>query len=150
LELDVPKSGGIEKIEPHRETNTLICHNLSEPLPEEPFPRSFIVKEAWPLAIRTQEGSMYKDASGSFGVPEFILSYRVEGPRGPHSTADMLPSDVTYWNVVGRPSEPKPESERRNHYRYLFKTEGHSLYDASSPRELLEGILHAAIGAFPE
>src|SRR3984957_13840559 len=82
-----------------------------------------------------------------FGVPEIICSYIVKGPDGKeHSTIDFIPPDSTFWNVLRSEDHKKVMPEDRVHSRHLFKTEGRDLLDASSPQELLEGILHGMIG----
>jgi hypothetical protein len=101
-------------------------------MPDHSFPQLFIVKEAWPLTIWTEEGIMCADTSGGFGVSDFILSYCIKGPKGWHGTGDLLALDVTYWNVNGDPQEPKKQPEQHAHYHYLFATEGYYLLDASS------------------
>ena len=91
---------------------------------------------------------MYKSAQGLFGIPKVVCSYNVKGPDGKeHSTINYIPNDATFWDVFKRENR-KDEiiKENRVHTRHVFETEGRDLLEASSPKELLEGILHGMIG----
>ena len=102
------------------------------------------------MVCRNNEKAMYEAARGLFGVPDVLASYEVKGPDGyPHLTRSFIPDPRKYWNdsmssKYDAPTDNKPEE--RVQIRYLFRTEGRDLLDASSPHELLEGILHAMIG----
>ena len=89
---------------------------------------------------------MYKAVRGLFGVPVVLASYNVSGLNNTlHTTEHFLPTDSTPWVVwQSQPAAPKPEM--RIHTRHLYKSIGRDLLSASSPHELLEGILHAMIG----
>ena len=127
-----------------------MSHNEIPNLCYENIPSSFIVKDSWPLRILSSEADMYQSAQGLFGVPEIICSYIVKGPDGKEqSTIDFIPPDSTFWNVFRCEDHEKAIPEDRVHSRHLFKTEGRDLLDASSPKELLEGILHGMIGVWP-
>jgi hypothetical protein len=119
-------------------------HNLQA----DSFPPSFIVKDSWPL--RLNELDMYLAAPGRFGVPDVICCFPVQGPNGKdYSTESFIPLGSTFWNVFrheGLSTENENKPEARFHSRSVFATEGRNLLDASSPKELLQGILHGMIG----
>jgi hypothetical protein len=145
---DHPLLQDIEPIQPQAENAHLTCHNDIPGLRYEDFPPSFIVKESWPLCIRSHEAEMYQAAKGLFGVPDLICSFNVKGPDGKeYSNSYVTPPDSTFWNIFhreGPSTEIIPEVRFRS--RSVFATEGRDLLDASSPKELLQGILHGMIG----
>jgi hypothetical protein len=125
----------------------LKCHDeLANPLGDVPL--DLAIKDSWPLTDRNNEKAMYEAAQSLFGVPVVLASYEVRGPNKiPNTTERFLPADSTPLIVwQSQPVDSKPE--KRVHMRHLYKTIGQDLLSASSPRELLEGILHAAIGLF--
>ena len=137
----------IERLQRYPEINTLTCHDVLD-TPIGDVPSNLAVKDSWPLVDRNNEKAMYTAAQGLFGVPVVLASYEVRGPdKTPNATERFLPSDSTPLVVwQSQPADPKPE--KRVHTRHLYKTIGRDLLSASSPREMLEGILHAMIGVF--
>lgn len=114
------------------------------------IPDMLIAKVVWPLVIRNTEAQMYRDVEGLFGVPELYYSYNPQGPDGrEHLTKHYIPEDATYWDVFcfgGDTGGFKPEERVLAHH--FFKTDARDLLDASSPYELVEGIMHSMIGVY--
>ena len=111
-------------------------------------PECLIMKDSWPLVARaTTGGDMFKSVKGRFGVPEVIDSYAVTGgnPVCQDSTKEMLWDEVEGYNIWKTSSDPKMK-EDRVHMRILIKTRGRPLKDAKSPKELVQGVLHAMLG----
>ena len=136
-----------EPVEPQPENQILTCHDNIPNLRLEDVPSSFIVKDSWPLLIRNTEAAMYRDAQGLFGIPEVLGSYNVKGPnRKVYLTKNFIPADSEPWNLFRHKDLGNVQPEERIQSRHLFRTEGRDLLDASSPQELLEGILHSIIG----
>jgi hypothetical protein len=138
----------IERLQRHPEAKTLTCHDMLD-IPLDDLPSNLIIKDSWPLVDRNIGNAMYGAAQGLFGVPVVLASYEVRGPdKTPNTTERFLPADITPLIVwQSQPADPRPE--KRVHMRHLYKTIGRDLPSASSPRELLEGILHAMIGVLP-
>ena len=112
-------------------------------------PPVVVLKDSWPLESHTDEGQMFHDLNGKFGLPVVLCTYDVKGTEGTTGRTDeLIPDDSTYWNVFnfGRSEQFKPE--KRRHRRVILKTEGISLLDAQGPRSLIEGIVHAMLGEF--
>jgi hypothetical protein len=148
---DVKATGSsetIERLQRYPESNTLTCHDVLDTTLGD-LPSNLAVKDSWPLVDRNNEKAMYAAAQGLFGVPVVLASYEVRGPnKTPNTTERFLPSDSTPLIVwQSQPAVPKPE--KRVQTRHLYKSIGRDLLSASSPRELLEGILHAMIGVLP-
>jgi hypothetical protein len=79
-----------------------------------------------------------------------LASYQVKGPnKKSHNTEDFIPADSVPWIVWPSEAADAPKPEERVRTRHLFRTIGRDLLDASSPHELLEGVLHAMIGLYP-
>jgi hypothetical protein len=154
IDSDTDPKAKIERIQRKPEKNALTCFNEMLHVHSKDTPSNLVVKDSWPLVGRNNEKAMYDAARGLFGVPEVLASYQVKGFDGnSHLTKRFLPAHRKYWNIWNFGQYPAhaeaatdPEPEERVQIRHLFKTEGRDLLDATSPHELLEGVLHVMIG----
>lgn len=96
-----------------------------------------ILKDSWPLVIRSEEGSIFQPLCEKFGLPVVITSYPVAKDGGVVIPDTATPLDREHDSFV---------PETRVHMRIVFATEGRVLTEAPGPRSLVEGILHAMLG----
>ncbi|TDL29912.1 hypothetical protein BD410DRAFT_893123 [Rickenella mellea] len=128
--------------------SSLVCNNSLPELAGTPLCNSLIVKDSWPKRSQNNEATLLKAVGGLFGLPAMYGSYIVKRPDGEdETTATFIPEDAKYWHPW-EDMQPKedPKPELREHVRLMFESEGKPLSQASSPRELLEAILHAIVG----
>jgi hypothetical protein len=106
-----------------------------------------VIKDSNPLADRDNEGKMFMEVQGKFGIPEVLGYYTVEH----HSDVDreIPPADATYFPVFRTPddnADENPAPEHRRHVRTIIKTLGSPLFAAESPKALVRALLHAMLG----
>ena len=76
------------------------------------LPERVVLKDSWPLELHTNEGTMFNEVSGEFGVPDVLDSYDVED-----GMVDFILVDAMYWDVfLERPVERQICPEKRRHH----------------------------------
>ena len=118
------------------------------------IPDSFIYKQTYQVKGRSEEGPLFSQFYGQFGIADVIGYYNC-GTGDPHGSTTRFSNGARFWNVFGQEkifdSEDKPP-EQRQLQCIALSGEGKALVDVggndgiSAPGELLESILHAIIG----
>jgi hypothetical protein len=119
------------------------------------LPDEFTYKQAYQIKGPSQEGPLFSQFHGQFGIAD-IIGYHECGPEDPHGSTRRLLDHADFWNVFRQQDLPggrhcKPED--RGLHCIALSGEGKALIDLDntdggtpSPGELLESILHAIIG----
>ena len=119
------------------------------------MPNRFTYKQAYPIKGHSQEGPLFSQFNGRFGIADVIGYYNC-GAKDPHGSMERLFTNAEFWNVFNNKDPDLPE-DREPEMRALqcvaLAGEGKALMDLDnadggmpSPGELLESILHAIIG----
>ena len=121
------------------------------------LPDEFTYKLIYPVKGHSQEGPLFAQFYGQFGIAD-VIGYHHCGPKDPHgSTRRLLNADgAEFWRVFGQQDVPEGkhhEPEERGLQCIALSGKGKALLDPQdpdggtpSPGELLETILHAIIG----
>ena len=142
----------VDDIQGHNmESRTLTLAEGVEILPDK-----LIYKLTYQVKGKSQEGPLFSQFYGQFGICDVIGFYTCEA-EDPHGSTSRLFNDAQYWDVFERKSLPEdnsssPEPEDRGLQCIAFSGEGRAFLDSKteggipSPGDLLESILHAIIG----
>ena len=117
------------------------------------LPDKLTYKLTYQIRGRSQEGPLFSQFTGQFGIAD-VIGYHECGPEDPHGSTMRFMNGAKFWNVFGREEgRPDPEPEDRGLHCIALSGEGKALIDVDnpvggtpSPGELLESILHAIIG----
>ena len=113
---------------------------------------TIVVKTSWPgTDRRSNEASMYRDSAGRFGTIPHVCSYGGMGGHGEViSNILFVPQegDVEryHWPIFTDVTPRKPEVRTLGFT--VFSTEGKSLVEVKSPRQLSRSWAHSLLGAF--
>jgi hypothetical protein len=105
------------------------------------LPGAVILKDSWPLKSHNEEGRMFEESLGAFGLPTVLCSYPVE-----NGMDTFIPNDARYWPVFTPEGVEGVMPEERIHMRTVFGTAGTSLCEAKGPQCLVQAIVHAMLG----
>jgi hypothetical protein len=115
------------------------------------LPDKFTYKQTYQIKGDSQEGPLFSQFHGQFGIAD-IIGYHECGPEDPHGSTRRLLNHAEFWNVFGH-DLPGGRPEDRGLHCIALSGEGKALIDLNntdggtpSPGELLESILHAIIG----
>ena len=119
------------------------------------LPERLTYKQAYQIKGVSQEGPLFSQFYGQFGIAD-VIGYHECGPEDPHGSMRRLSIDAEFWDIFGKQDLPAGEShgpEERVLTCIALDGEGMALVDlrneaggTPSPSELLESILHAIIG----
>ncbi|KAF8487917.1 hypothetical protein F5888DRAFT_1409101 [Russula emetica] len=133
------------------------------------MPDRLAYKQTYPIKGRSQEGPLFSQLIGQFGIAD-VIGYYICGTEEPHGSTGPFLVDAKVWDVFKdqideeaneqdlvedglTPQHHKPEE--RGLQCIALSTEGQALLDhrnenggTPSPGELLETILHAIIGHY--
>ena len=128
----------------------VICSDNSPVLSEAAGP--VVVKTNWPREIcRGSEAAMYRASNGQFGTIPQVYSYEGVGEcRETISNILLLPRDediAECHSPFFSDDVPPEKPELRTLWFTVFGTEGQSLVEATSPRQLSRAWVHFVLGA---
>jgi hypothetical protein len=131
------------------------------------IPDRLAYKQTYPIKGHSQEGPLFSQLIGQFGIVD-VIGYYVCGTEEPHGSTGPFLVDAQVWDVFkdqvdeeadekdpheGGPTPRHHIPEERGLQCIALSTEGQALVDhrnknggIPSPGELLETILHAIIG----
>ena len=130
------------------------------------LPDKLTYKQAYPIKGHSQEGPLFSQFVGQFGIAD-VIGYYVCGPNDSHGSTGPFFKGAEFWSVLedehrgggganqqNKPISGRREPEDRGLYCIALSAGGQALLDlrdekkgTPSPGELLETILHAMIGA---
>ena len=123
-------------------------------------------KQNYPIKGHSQEGPLFSQLVGQFGIAD-VIGYYICGTEEPHGSTGPFLVNAEVWDVFnswidkGTNKRDLPEGRPRRHCEHeerglqciALSTEGQALVDlrdeyggTPSPGDLLETILHAIIG----
>ena len=135
-----------------RESRTIALSGGVDRLPDR-----FTCKLTYQVEGHSQEGPLFSQFNGQFGIAD-VIGYHNCGPEEPHGSTGRLLNGAEFWNVFNQQYLPhipggRPQPEERGLQCIALSGEGKALVDLDvtdggtpSPYELLESILHAIIG----
>ena len=121
------------------------------------LPDKFACKQTYPVEGHSQEGPLFSQFNGQFGIAD-VIGYHICGPEEPHGSTGRLLNGAEFWNIfdeqdLARFPGGRPQPEERGLQCIALSGDGKALLDLDvtdggtpSPSELLESILHAIIG----
>jgi hypothetical protein len=119
------------------------------------IPKRLAYKQTYQISRHSQEGPLFLQFYGQFGIAD-IIGYYDCGTGDPHGSTRRLLNGAEFWNVFQQQELPEVnghEPEERRLQCIALSGEGKALIDlhdkdggTPSPGELLESILHAIIG----
>ena len=119
------------------------------------LPDELTYKQTYQIKGNSQEGPLFSQFNGQFGIADVIGYYDCE-PEDPHGSTRHLLNDAEFWRVFEQQDLPEGRRhgpEERGLQCIVLSGEGKALVDlhntdggTPSPGELLESILHAIIG----
>ena len=121
------------------------------------LPDRIACKQTYQVKGHSQEGPLFSQFNGQFGIADVIGYYNCE-PEEPHGSTRRLLNGAEFWNGfnqhdLARFPGGSPQPEERGLQCIALSGDGKALLDLDdadggtpSPYELLESILHAIIG----
>ena len=131
------------------------------------IPDRLAYKQTYPIKEHSQEGPLFSQLIGQFGIAD-VIGYYSCGPEEPHGSTGPFLVDAEIWDPFvdqideetneqdlfeGGLTPRRHEPKERGLQCIALSTEGQALLDhrienggTPSPGELLETILHAIIG----
>jgi hypothetical protein len=131
------------------ESRTLTLSNGVTQIPDE-----LTYKLTYPVKGQSQEGPLFSQFHGQFGIAD-VIGYHECGAEDPHGSTSRLLNGAKFWRVFEQKDHPdrRHEPEERRLQCIALSGKGEALIDLQnpnggipSPGELLESILHAIIG----
>jgi hypothetical protein len=117
------------------------------------LPNKVVVKLTYPIKGHSQEGPLFSQFFGQFGIGDVLGFYNCSSEE-PHGSTSLFSKNAQYWNILdNKEQEDHHGPEERGLQCLVLSAEGQSLIDLNnkvngipSPADLLETILHAIIG----
>ena len=132
----------------HRSVISLQNRTLTLAKGMNSLPDKIVYKMSYPIERRAQEGVLFSEFVGQFGIVD-VVGFYVCGPEEPHGSIEHLFRNANFWNIC---NDEAREPEERRQQCIAMSSKGQSLTNLTfeggipSPGDLLETILHAIIG----